>query len=63
MLSADKQKPSPDYSVELNDEMKKYGITRSSVDYFHLGNYHYSNLKDAIKQAKYHENKRTEEKK
>lgn len=41
-------------SVEQNttDEMAKYGITRVSVDYFHYKDFRYTNLADAIAQAK-----------
>ena len=40
--------------VERNDtdEMAKYGITRVSVDYFHYKDFRYTNLADAIAQAK-----------
>ena len=40
--------------VEQNDtdEMAKYGITRVSVDYFHYKDFRYTNLADAIAQAK-----------
>ena len=31
---------------------KKYGISRVPADYFHYGKYRYTNLKDAIAQAK-----------
>jgi hypothetical protein len=34
------------------DEMAKYGITRVSVNYFHYGDFRYTNLADAIAQAK-----------
>jgi hypothetical protein len=34
------------------DEMAKYGITRVPVDYFHYGVFRYTNLKDAMAQAK-----------
>lgn len=34
------------------EEMAKYGIIRTQVDYFHCGNYRYTNLEDAIAQAK-----------
>lgn len=33
-------------------EMTKYGITHKSVDYFQLGEFSYTNLNDAIAQAK-----------
>lgn len=34
------------------EEMEKYGITREPVDYFHYGEFRYTNLKDAIAEAK-----------
>lgn len=34
------------------DEVAKYGITRVPVDYFHYGVFRYTNLKDAVAQAK-----------
>lgn len=34
------------------DEMTKYGIKRIPVDYFHFGDFRYTNLSDAIAQAK-----------
>lgn len=33
-------------------EMKKYGIVRVPVDYFHFGPFRYANLEDAISYAK-----------
>ena len=32
--------------------MAKYGITRVPIDYFHYGGFRYTNLKDAVAQAK-----------
>jgi thiamine monophosphate synthase len=34
------------------EEMAKYGIVLVPVDYFHYGKFRYTNLKDAIAQAK-----------
>jgi len=34
------------------DELAKYGIVRETVEVFHIGGYRYSNLRDAIAQAK-----------
>jgi len=34
------------------DDMATYGITRVPVDYFHVGKYRYTNLDDAIAEAK-----------
>ena len=34
------------------DELAKYGITQVSVDYFHYKDFRYTNLADAIAQAK-----------
>jgi hypothetical protein len=33
------------------EEMANYGITRIAVDYFHYGDFRYTNLKNAIAQA------------
>jgi hypothetical protein len=52
MVSADHKEPGPAISVEALDDMAKHGITRTTVDYFHCGAYRYTNLKDAIAQAK-----------
>lgn len=35
-------------------EMQKFGITRTPVDYFYFGKYRYTDLKDAIAQARRH---------
>ena len=34
------------------EEMLELGITRVPVDYFHCGEFRYTNLKDAVAQAK-----------
>ena len=34
------------------DDMARYGITRVPVDYFHYKQYRYTNLADAVAQAK-----------
>ena len=39
-------------NVEAAEEMAKYGITRVPADFFHYRQYRYTNLKDAIAQAK-----------
>ncbi len=41
-------------SSPLSDdiEMSKYGITRQQVDYYLVGDFRYTSLKDAIVQAK-----------
>jgi hypothetical protein len=52
MESADGEGPSPALSPRLRKIMTKYGITRVPVDYFHSGDFRYTNLKDAIAQAK-----------
>lgn len=41
-----------DITPEDAEEMAKYGITRVPVDYFHYREFRYTNLKDAIVQAK-----------
>jgi hypothetical protein len=50
-MISDREHSSP-LSPEDLKEMVSYGITRVPVDYFHCGPFRYSNLKDAIAQAK-----------
>lgn len=40
----------PDAS--LDETLVKHGITRVSVDHFYTGGFHYTNVDDAIAQAK-----------
>jgi hypothetical protein len=42
----------PIIGQDSTDEMAMYGITRIPVDYFHFKEFRYSNLEDAIAQAK-----------
>jgi hypothetical protein len=42
----------PPVAPDIADQMATYGITRVPVDYFHVGKYRYSNLDDAIAEAK-----------
>jgi len=37
---------------EARDDMARYGITRIPVEYFHYKQYRYTNLADAVAQAK-----------
>ena len=39
-------------SPEMAEEMAKYGITSAPFQYFYYGDYRYTNLRDAIAQAK-----------
>lgn len=39
---------------EAVEAMAKHGITRATVDYFLYGNFRYTNLDDAIAEAKRH---------
>lgn len=52
MTTADPKDSKTALSAEDTEEMVKFGIIRVSVDYFHCGNFRYTNLKDAIAQAK-----------
>lgn len=36
----------------LEAEMREYGITRVPIDYFHINGFRYTDLKDAVAQAK-----------
>ena len=50
--SGDAAGSSPTFSPKNAEDMAKYGITRVPVDYFHVGGFRYTNLSDAIAQAK-----------
>jgi len=54
MASSDAHEPNSSLTPEMEAEMKRYGITRIPIDYFHVGEFRYTNLKDAIVQAKRH---------
>lgn len=44
--------PSVSSDQNLSDQMARYGITRVPVDYFHLGEFRYTRLEDAMAQAR-----------
>jgi hypothetical protein len=56
MVAAGQKESSPAPSAEAAADMAKYGIIRISVDYFLCGEYRYTNLKDAVAQAKRQKN-------
>lgn len=45
--------PAPEVvDAESATEMERYGIVRVPIDYFHVGGFRYTSLKEAIAQAK-----------
>ena len=52
MTTTNRKKQRPAAKPEAKDEIAKYGITRVPVDYFHYKQYRYTNLADAVAQAK-----------
>lgn len=44
--------PKGDDEKLLEREMQEYGVRRIPVDYFHIDGFRYTDLKDAIAQAK-----------
>ncbi len=42
----------PQFEATLEETLNRHGITRVSVDHFYVGGFHYTNLDDAIAQAK-----------
>lgn len=44
--------PKGDNEKLLDREMREYGVRRVPVDYFHIGGFRYTDLKDAVAQAK-----------
>jgi hypothetical protein len=52
MSDSDKTAPVENRDTDTAEEILKLGITRVPVDVFRLGDFRYTNLKDAIAQAK-----------
>ena len=52
MRATDGKEMNPAINPEAAEAMAKYGITRVPVDYFHYKEFRYTNLDDAIAQAK-----------
>jgi len=43
-----------DLRKDVCEEMEKFGITRVRVDNFYYGGFHYTNLDDALAEARRH---------
>lgn len=54
MTLAHRKEASPAFSTEVAEEMAKYGITHVPVDYYYYGGFRYTNLEDAVAEAKRH---------
>jgi hypothetical protein len=52
MTTTNHEKRRPKAKPEGKDEMATYGITCVPIDYFHYKQYRYTNLADAVAQAK-----------
>lgn len=52
MTSTHHDKASTGSHSKASTKMNKYGITCVPVDYFHVGQYRYTHLEDAIAEAK-----------
>lgn len=52
MASANHDEANCTLDPEIVQEMQEFGITRVQVDHFHYKEYRYTNLKDAVAQAK-----------
>lgn len=53
-MSINTEEQLPALSVEALQEMEKYGITRVPTESFHYREFRYTNLQDALAQAKRH---------
>lgn len=51
-MTSSQHSDGPIVAPDIADHMATYGITRIPVDYFHVGKYRYTNLDDAIAEAK-----------
>jgi hypothetical protein len=54
MMSEHMNRSAADLGGEAIEEMAKYGITCSQISQFSYGGYRYTNLADAIAEAKRH---------
>jgi hypothetical protein len=54
MTLADRKEASPAFSTDATEEMAKHGITRVPIDYYYYGGFRYTNLEDAVAEAKRH---------
>lgn len=54
MASKDIEESNTAVGPQATDEMAKHGITRVPVDYFYYGGFRYTNLEDAVAEAKRH---------
>jgi hypothetical protein len=52
MLSQNHDELASAFGAEVAEEMLKFGISRVSIDHFHYKDFRYTNVKDAIAQAK-----------
>ena len=52
MTTTNRKNRRPAAKPEAQAEMAKYGITCVPIDYFHYKQYRYTNLTDAVAQAK-----------
>jgi endonuclease YncB( thermonuclease family) len=52
MTLADRKEASSAFGQDAAEELVRHGITRIPVDYFHYGDFRYTNLEDALAQAK-----------
>lgn len=54
MTSIDEPESNSRLGAEDAETMERLGITRVPVDYFHFGEFRYTNLRDAVAQATRH---------
>lgn len=52
MTSTEQTPVTSTLSTDETVEMTKHGITHATIDYFYCGDYRYTDLKDAIAQAR-----------
>jgi len=52
MSNLNQEQSSPQTEKQQVEALKKQGITRVPIDYFHIGEYRYTSLDDAVAEAK-----------
>ena len=46
MPSSDRRGPNTVLTPEVSEDMEKFGVIRVAVDYYHCGDFRYTNLRD-----------------
>jgi len=51
MKNVDRKRPPKSVNISEDEEMAMHGITKTTVDYYCIGKYRYTNLEGAVAQS------------